>query len=276
MKVATISFDQSWENKKANMKLCENFIIESSKILVDLVIFPEMTLTAFSPKSANSLLEDLSNSKSLNWFGKMSKKYEINIIFGALLKEKGSKLPKNMLCIAEKDGSVKALYAKMHVFSFAKEDLYVASGDKYATYKIGDINFGLAICYDLRFPELFSTMAKTCEVIIIIANWPSSRFDHWNILLKARAIENECIVFGVNRTGVDGNNIDYEDGNSIMVLPDGTLGESSFISQGLNIYNIDKNQVQGYRKRKLSSLKDKKYFLYEDILRENNKNNPYE
>ena len=273
MKIATVSLNQIWEDKKANMDLCEKFIRESSNKSVDVVIFPEMTLTGFSPSNA-LLIENIYNSHTLEWFGKLSKLYNINIVFGACLKEKGKSLPFNMLCIADKYGVVIPLYAKTHLFSYACEDQHLIPGNKVVTYKIESITFGFAICYDLRFPELFSTMASNCDAIIIIANWLSSRVDHWNALLRARAIENECIVFGVNRIGVDGNKIEYDE-SSVMVLPDGSTEAAYFTSPDFSIYEINRYQVEEYRNN-FPTIKDKRYCLYEDILRENNQRNSNE
>ena len=256
MKIATVSLNQIWEDKKTNIDLCEKFIRESSNKSADVVIFPEMTLTGFSPGNI-LLIENIYNSHTLEWFGKLANKYSINIIFGACLQEKGKSLPFNMLCIADKKGAVIPLYAKTHLFTHANEDQYLIPGDKVVTYKIGDMVFGLAICYDLRFPELFSTMASSCDAIIIIANWPSSRADHWNILLRARAIENECIVFGVNRTGVDGNKIKYDE-SSLMVMPDGSTESAYFSSTDLSIYKINKHQVEEYRNN-FPTIKDIAY-----------------
>ena len=72
------------------------------------------------------------------------------------------------------------------------------------------------ICYDLRFPEVFRRVAKDVQAIFIIANWPSERKEHWRTLLKARAIENQCFVIGVNRTGKDGNGISYPGSSAIF------------------------------------------------------------
>jgi len=127
--------------------------------------------------------------------------------------------------------------------------------------------FGFAICYDLRFPELFSAMAEACDVIVVIANWPSSRVSHWNVLLRARAIETGSPVFGVNRTGIDGNNIDYGNNSSILVMPNGEVEDASFSSGNLSIYEIDKQQLKAYYNN-FPTTRDKRYDLYEKILRE--------
>ena len=111
MKIATVSLNQVWEDKNANMDLCEKYIKDSSKKYVDVVIFPEMTLTGFSP-SNNLLIESISNSNTLDWFGKLSNKYSINIIFGACLQEKGRNYPFNMLCLADKKGYCNSIICK--------------------------------------------------------------------------------------------------------------------------------------------------------------------
>ena len=193
MKIAIASLDQVWEDKQANRVLCEAFVKNASAKSSDLIIFPEMTLTGFSVKNT-ALSEDISNSETLKWFSSVSKKYGVNIIFGALLHKEGAKPPFNMLCVSNSAGIVEPLYAKTHLFSLSGEDRHLSPGNKVATYKINNMIFGFAICYDLRFPELFSAMAGTCEAIVVIANWPFSRIGHWNTLLKARAIETGSAV----------------------------------------------------------------------------------
>ena len=169
-----------------------------------------------------------------------------------------------MLCLADRDGDVKPLYSKVHLFSYANEDNYLAPGKKIVTYKIDDMKFGLAICYDLRFPELFSIMANDCEAMIVIANWPAVRADHWNTLLKARAIENECIVLGVNRVGNDGNGIEYEKG-SIVITPVGTTQKPINSSLFLDFYDIEKQQIKKYR-NDFPTIQDKRFSLYKQYL----------
>jgi len=259
VKVATVSLNQVWEDKKANINLCENYIKVASDKATDIIIFPEMTLTGFSP--CNILLaESIINSQTLKQFSNLAKKYNINIIFGAYLQEEVNNLFYNMLCIAHKDGSIHPVYSKTHLFSHSNEDKFISPGGRIVTRKLGDMVFGFAICYDLRFPELFSIMSGKCDVIVIIANWPSSRNHHCHVLLRARAIENECIVFGVNRTGVDGNKIKYSE-SSVMITPDGCVEKACFSFSDLNIYKIKKIQVEKYRKN-LPTIKNKRFSLY--------------
>ena len=258
MKVALVSLDQAWEDKLINIKRCENYIKKASDNKVDMVIFPEMTLTGFSPSSAY-LAENLFNSETCNWFSGLSKRHSINVVFGAFIIDE-EKTSFNMMFLSDRDGQVKSLYTKTHLFSYANEEQYLGSGNQINNYKIDEICFGFGICYDLRFPELFSIMSRDCEAIIVIANWPSVRIDHWNTLLKARAIENDCVVFGVNRVGSDGNGLEYRE-SSAMFLPDGSIQKPASSFELLKIYNIEKKQVFQYRK-KFSTTQDKRFSLY--------------
>jgi len=266
MKIAIASLDQAWEDKKANMVLCESFIKNASIEFADLIIFPEMTLTGFSAINTD-LSEDTSKSETLEWFSNISKKYGIDIIFGALLHGEKITTPSNMLCVSNSSGIVKPLYSKIHLFSPSGEDGYLSSGNKIVTHRIGDITFGFAICYDLRFPEIFSAMAGTCEAIVVIANWPSSRINHWNILLRARAIETGSAIFGVNRSGIDGNSIKYGNNSSMLVMPSGEVKDAIFLSGNLGIYEIDKQQLKDCYNN-FQTTQDKRYDLYKNILKE--------
>jgi omega-amidase len=259
MRIALVSLDQKWLDKKGNFAECKYNTEKASNAGCDLVIFPEMTLTGFAP-GTNSIVENMSSSQTLEWFEELAEQYSIHIIFGACLKADDEDRPFNMLCLANHGGHVTPLYAKTHLFSYAHEDHYLKAGERVVTHKIGDINFGLSVCYDLRFPELFSIMASNCEAMIVIANWPALRASHWQALLKARAIENECIVFGVNRTGKDGNGIEYERG-SVMMMPDGTSEVPEYSFSVLDVYNVDKKQISKYRNN-FSTIQDKRFSLY--------------
>ena len=92
-------------------------------------------------------------------------------------------------------------YAKIHPFSFAGEHERYAAGDKHVTVPIDDLNVSVFICYDLRFADEFWALAEQTDLYVVPANWPQPRHEHWSVLLKARAIENQAYVLGVNRVG---------------------------------------------------------------------------
>ncbi|MBT5399970.1 carbon-nitrogen family hydrolase [bacterium] len=258
MKIAVVSLNQIWLSKADNIIECEKYIHRASSESCELIIFPEATLTGFSPEKP--LPELVDNSETLQIFSDLSIKCNINIIFGAFLKKQESSLPYNALCLSDNFGNSLPLYNKVHLFSYSGENKYISQGKNIVIKKIGNLNFGLSICYDLRFPEMFSIMAPNCDVMIVIANWPKERISHWNTLLKARAIENQCIMIGVNRTGVDGNGIHYPK-SSIIVSPDGVTIPYHSIGDLLDIYNLDIKTVITSRKD-FTTLKDKEYDFY--------------
>ena len=98
----------------------------------------------------------------------------------------------------------------------SQEDKFYNEGSGLGVVSLENILFGLTICYDLRFPELCQGLSKTVSIIVNIANWPKERIDHWDTLIKARAIENQVYMIGVNRVGVDGNDQLYEESSLIL------------------------------------------------------------
>jgi predicted amidohydrolase len=125
------------------------------------------------------------------------------------------------------------------------------------------MNLGLTICYDLRFPELYAGLAKESDVLINIANWPKKRVDHWDTLLKARAIENQIFVLGVNRIGIDGNNLEYQESSNVFNANGEKVEYNSF--KDMKIFKIDKNFTTDF-KSKFNTTNDRKIKLYKDII----------
>ena len=207
MKMSLIQLDIVWENKKANYARAEKFFKKAALESCDIIVFPEMFNTGFS-MNIPAVAEDEEGETSL-LLSALAKKYGLNVIAGYAVKAKGLKKLKNLAVAFDRSGSVMARYAKMHPFSFAKENKYFSAGNTRIIFYIEGVPVSVFICYDLRFPEIFRDIAKGVQAIFVLANWPDSRKDHWETLLKARAIENQCFVIGVNRTGKDGNDIRY-------------------------------------------------------------------
>lgn len=207
MKIALIQMDIAWESKKANYTKADNFFKKAARESCDLIVFPEMFSTGFS-MNISAVAEDEKGETS-QVLSELAKKYGLNVIAGIAAKTRGRKKARNLAIAINRKGAVIATYAKMHPFSLAKEDKYFSSGNARIIFQIEKVFASVFICYDLRFPEIFRDIAKSVQAIFVLANWPDSRKDHWETLLKARAIENQCFVIGVNRTGKDGNGIRY-------------------------------------------------------------------
>lgn len=126
------------------------------------------------------------------------------------------------------------------------------------------MTIGFTICYDLRFPEIFSALGNHCDLIINIANWPAKRVDHWNVLLKARAIENQIYIVGVNRTGMDGKGLEYVK-SSQVINPNGEIASPITSEDGLDTFDIDPEYINKF-KQTFSTIQDRKPEFYKSIL----------
>jgi predicted amidohydrolase len=252
--IGIAQMDIIWEDSNKNMKKIQDFIKKASKNKVDLILFPEMALTGFT-MDLNKLL--LLEKEIINWIKKVARNNNINIGLGFAIKvdEKG----KNKYIMVSKDGQILAMYTKMHPFSYSGEEKKYHSGDGICVCKINEFQITPFICYDLRFPEIFQMASKEAQIITVAANWPKEREEHWITLLKARAIENQCYIIGINRVGLD-DVLEYN-GASIFVSPSGEIlnevnSEEILIMEDLEIKKI--KQV----KDKFDIKKDRREELY--------------
>lgn len=262
MKVALVSLDQIWQDKVSNMQLCEVYIKEATKFGADLVIFPEMTLTGFS-MDIEAIAESERTSKTVEKFTRMATKHQINLMFGVVIR--ADNRARNVLYFVDKKGDIKASYTKIHPFTYAGENKYFISGEKATVVRCNEDNLALTICYDLRFPELYAVLAESSDIMINIANWPARRIDHWQTLLKARAIENQVFMIGVNRTGIDGNGLEYVESSAIYNA-NGDKLEPYDTFKDMQLFDVDTNWTKMYRKR-FNTVADRRIELYQELIK---------
>jgi len=122
----------------------------------------------------------------------------------------------------------------------------------------------LTICYDLRFPELYSTLAKDCDLVVNIANWPQRRVAHWRRLLQARAIENQVFMVGVNRTGTDGNGFVYERSSGV-VNPNGEFLSPGATAGEVDWYEVRRQELLDFRQG-FSTRQDRRSDFYREVI----------
>lgn len=242
MKIALVQYSPDWENKDTNKKKILQLVRESAG--VELFIFPEMTLTGFTMKSME--MSETIHGDSFKFFSSIAKEKAANIFAGII--ERRDKRNYNTLIHIKPDGNLLKLYRKVHPFSYSSENEYYLAGTKPAYTKIKNWKIGLTICYDLRFPELYRKYGKKrAHMIVNIANWPDTRIEHWRSLLKARAIENQCYVAGVNRVGKDPK-LNYV-GFSSVFDPMGKELIAVENDERIIIVDIDKNYVSEVREK---------------------------
>ena len=212
MKVASIQLNIVWESRQENLHRVEKFIQQAKADACDLVVLPEMFNSGFSMNCA--VVAECPDGLSSQKLSELAKKHHINIIAG--LTEINNNLASNIALMINREGMIKAKYIKNYPFSPVGEDKSYVTGNQQVVFEIDGVKASVFICYDLRFPELFRKVAKQVQMIFVIASWPETRQDHWQTLLKARAIENQCFIVGVNRIGKDGNGVKYIGGSQVF------------------------------------------------------------
>lgn len=222
MRAHLVQLDIRWEDRDANFARVDALLADARPNPGDLVVLPELFDSGFS---LNTAATHDNAGRTARFLADLATRYRVTVQGGRTLIPEGSRAL-NIMSVLGPDGLTLAEYAKIHPFSFGREPEAFAGGDEVVTYRWGGLTCCPAVCYDLRFPELFRRgMTMGAEVFVLGANWPASRQQHWRTLLIARAIENQAFVLGVNRTG-DDPHLAYA-GGSIIVDPRGnTLAEA--------------------------------------------------
>lgn len=217
MKVAAIQHDIVWEDPSANFERLAPMIEQAASDGARLVALTEMYATGFSMESDR--IAENPDGPSTAFLVDQARAHGVWV--GGSLAERtaGHALPTNTLVLAAPDGAVHR-YAKIHPFSYAGEHEHYAAGDEHVTVDVEGVRVSLFVCYDLRFASEFWPLASDTDCYLIVANWPAKRREHWRVLLRARAIENQAYVVGVNRVGTGGS-LEYV-GDSRIIDP---LGE---------------------------------------------------
>lgn len=247
-----------WEDMNKNMNKVEEFIKRAAKRKVQLILFPEMTLTGFT-MDINKLLD--SEDIIIKWLRNLAINSNINIGIGFAIKD--NKKGKNKYIFISKEGNVLLEYIKIHPFSYAGEDINFYKGNIISSCKIEEYKIAPFICYDLRFPEIFQIASKQAEIITVAANWPKSRENHWLTLLKARAIENQCYIIGINRVG-ESDGLEYN-GASIFVDPNGGILNEIMCKEELIVRELSLEKINEIR-NKFNIKNDRREDIYKLYL----------
>lgn len=204
------------------LKTLETMLAQLSPKPGDWLILPEMWPSGFSTEDSHR--QTVENAFCYYWMKRYARAHRCYLAGSMLEVKKGKRY--NSAYVIDDEGELRAHYRKIHLFRLGQEHLKFSAGDKPSVSRWPFGKLGLAICYDLRFPELFRRYAKRgVSLILIPSAWPWDRMRHFRSLLQARAIENQCFVVGVNKTGRDAKGRPYG-GHSVVWGPWGEkLGE---------------------------------------------------
>ena len=215
LKITLIQSDIHWQDVDANLAMFEEKIWQI-KEPVDVIVLPEMFNTGFTMEHG-SLAEPV-NGRTYRWMKQQAAQTDAVITGSLMVKDKGNKVY-NRLVWMFPDGHYQS-YDKRHLFRMAKEDTYFEFGKERLIVTWRGWKVCPLICYDLRFPVWSRNRGLKYDLLVYVASWPGARITAWDALLKARAIENAAYVVGMNRTGEDGNGIEYN-GHSAVYSPKG-------------------------------------------------------
>ena len=251
MKIALIQSSLFWENPQTNRNYFEEKINAISEN-IDLIVLPEMFSTGFTmnPKAVAETMQ----GETVLWMQSLAKAKNTAITGSIVIKENANFY--NRLLFVFPSAEIQ-FYDKRHLFTLAGEDKVYTSGNQkliidYLGWKICPL-----ICYDLRFP-VFSRNLENYNILIYVANWPKVRIQAWDVLLPARAIENMSYVIGVNRIGVDNNNLEYN-GHTQAVDFSGNYILEPQENEDVFITELNKEKLLDYR-QKFGFLRDSDSF----------------
>lgn len=210
-----------WEDKSTNYGRVETLIAGAQLPAGTLLLLPEMFATGYT-MHAEAMAEP-PDGPTATFLADLARRYRLWVQGGLIIRSAETPRPRNEMLVFSPEGQLVARYAKIHLFSFAREPNHYAPGESLAVWEWQGTPVGPAICYDLRFPELFraAAMAGT-EIFTVIACWPAAREEHWLTLLRARAIENQGYVAAANRCGCDPFGQAYS-GRSQIIDPRGQV-----------------------------------------------------
>lgn len=251
MQVIACQLDIAWEDKQANHQRARAMLSAAAVKPGALVVLPEMFATGFSMHVKT--IAEAQDGATHVFLAELARELK-SIVIGGVVTRASDGRGRNEAVVFGPEGRELARYAKMQPFSLAGETKHYEAGAGVVSFRWDEFSVAPFVCYDLRFPELFRQAVRGgAEVMVVIANWPLPREAHWLALLRARAIENQCYVVGVNRAGVDPH-IRYG-GHSLIVGPNGeTVAQAGDGPEVLSA-EIDRAPLVAYR-REFPALAD--------------------
>lgn len=259
MKIACVQMDVAFANPDKNFEAARRWIAQAAKEHADCIVLPEMWNTGYALDQLG-IVADQNGQRTKQMLTELAIQYHVNIVGGSVAISREGQFY-NTMYVVSRTGDILAEYDKAHLFKLMDEQLYMQPGQELNLFRLDDHPCCGLICYDIRFPEWVRThMLTGSTVLFVSAEWPAQRIDHWQTLLRARAIENQCYVVAVNRVGRDSDNI--FNGNSMVISPWGDcLISESAEEEGIYYATIDFELVESVR-RSIPVFQDRRSELY--------------
>ncbi len=245
---------------EANINKVKDLLEKGLTYNTDVLILPEVWTVGWSCKHFQETTQDLYSGNVSNFLAETAKKYNINIIGGSFITKYNDKYY-NTCPVFNRTGKLVASYSKMHLYSYygCDEDKYVSHGEEACLVELDGIKYGLTICYDIRFPELYRAYAKAgADVLVNCAAWGSKKPIPWEVMTKSRAVENQCYMVALTQSGHIEND-EYNLGQSRIIDFKGDEVASIMTGEGIVIGDISLDLMYDFRKKSpiLGDIKNK-------------------
>jgi omega-amidase len=258
MKIACVQMDIVFGNPEKNFANVKQYIQQAASNKADTIVLPEMWNTGYALSELNTFADE-NGEKTKELLINLAKRYKVNIVGGSVATKRNGQFF-NTMYVVNREGELASEYDKAHLFKLMDEHHYMEPGQTANLFTIDNVTCGGVICYDLRFPEwIRKHVLHGSKIMFIPAEWPQKRIDHWQILLQARAIENQCFIVAVNRVGSDPNN--EFNGHSMVIAPWGELLIAKDEKEGIYYADLDLQQVEKVRKT-IPIFQDRRVELY--------------
>jgi predicted amidohydrolase len=255
---AVVQFNVTFGDVRANLAKALQAMERAARQGARLIVLPEMWSCGFDYRNLSEAAAR--TPQVLEAMARVSEALHL-VVVGSLPEQAEDGLYNTSFVLDQ--GRGKGRYRKLHLFSPMREDRYLRAGDTTMVVETSLGRIGLAICYDLRFPELFRRLALDgADMVCLSAQWPSPRQEHWRILLRARAIENQLFLLAANGCGAQGK-LDFF-GMSLIVAPQGEVLAEGGDRDGEVLAELDPRALRDYRAR-IPAWRDRRPEIYGDL-----------
>src|SRR6186997_911138 len=268
LRVACVQLN-STDSKAENIERAEGLVARAAATGADLIVLPEKWTGIGPPEMMRGLAESLENGETVEAMSGWARTHGVTLVGGSIVERRGGREKLSNTCVVfDPQGEIQAVYRKIHMFDVEvggqvyRESETEEPGEATVATEVEGWKLGLTVCYDLRFPELYRVLAvEGAEVVTVPAAFTLfTGKDHWELLLRARAVENQCYVAAANSWGThSGNRATY--GRSMIVDPWGVVLATAPDEDAVVTAEIDKAQIARIR-RAVPSLTNRQPAVY--------------
>lgn len=258
IKISLAQMNVQFGDPRANFETAARMTEEAQRLGSRMIVFPELWSTGYDLTRAGQYASSLTSGLFAD-LSALAARAGIHIL-GSNLSLLAENKFGNTLTVFSPEGTLLADYSKIHLFRLMDEEKYLTAGDQPVLVDLPFARAGLAVCYDLRFPELFRGYALAgADMVFLPSEWPRPRLSHWQTLTRARAIENQIFMVAVNRVGLDSSNEFF--GHSLAVDPWGEVLAEGGEGEELLTVELNPLKVQEAR-RAIPVLQDRRPDVY--------------